>query len=113
MTITFRRFALPVLVALAVAAPEIASAQYREFTGRIDKIDGKKLIVDNRQGDKVSFMKVDDTAVSVATGAQVKDKKESWEDLKKKDWVTVSWKFVDKPRKAYKVEVLTPREDDE
>jgi hypothetical protein len=25
--------------------------------------------------------------------------------------VTVSWKFVDKPRKAYEVEVLPPKEE--
>ena len=110
---TLRRLALValVLVAVPVALPGIASAQYREFTGRIDKIDGKKLIVDNRQGDKVSFNKVDEPEVSVQEGAKLEDKKETWDDLKKGDWVTVSWKFVDKPRKAYKVLVLPPKED--
>jgi hypothetical protein len=49
----------------------------------------------------------------VQEGATLKDKKESWDDLKKGDWVKVSWKFVDKPRKAYKIMVLPPREDDE
>ena len=49
-------------------------------------------------GDKVSFIKVDETVVEPA-------KRQDWKKLKKKDWVTVSWKFVDKPRKAYKVAV--------
>ena len=102
-----------VLVAASVALPSVASAQYREFTGRIDKISKKKLIVDNRKGDKVSFMPVDGSEISVQEGAQLKDKKESWDDLKKGDWVKVSWKFVDKPRKAYKVMVLPPREDED
>ena len=79
-------------------APEPADAQMREFTGRIDKLKKKKFIVDNRMGDKVSFSKIDDTEV---TG-----EKDSWKKLKKGDWVTVSWKFIDKPRKAYKIVVL-------
>jgi hypothetical protein len=104
-----RTLALAALV--LVALPALASAQYREFTGRIDKVDANKLIVDNRKGDKVSFNRVDDTAVTLQEGAKVEGKRDAWEDLKKDDWVTVSWKFVDKPRKAYKVQVLAPRED--
>jgi hypothetical protein len=115
MNRTFRLLAVVafVLFAVPVLLPDAASAQYREFTGRIDKVNKKKLIVDNRKGDKVSFTPVPDSEVSVQEGAELKDKKESWEDLKKGDWVKVSWKFVDKPRKAYKVMVLPPREDDD
>jgi hypothetical protein len=105
--VAFVLFAVPVLM------PESASAQYREFTGRIDKISTKKLIVDNRKGDKVSFVPTPDSEITVQEGAELKDKKEAWDDLKKGDWVKVSWKFVDKPRKAYKVMVLPPREDDD
>ena len=102
-----RRFALAsaaALVALALIAPSFASAgDYREFTGQIDKIKKKKLIVDNRKGDKVSFVQIDTTEVS--------GEKTEWKKLKKKDWVTVSWKFEDKPRKAYKVLVLPARKE--
>lgn len=114
MNRTFRTLAAVafVLVVVPVLLPAAASAQYREFTGRIDSVSSKKMIVDNRKGDKVSFMPVPESEVTVQEGAQLKDKKESWDDLKKGDWVTVSWKFVDKPRKAYKVMVLPPREDD-
>ncbi len=97
-----RFLALAAIVVLL--APTLASAQMREFTGRIDRVSKKKMIVDNRMGDKVSFVPIDTTEVSG-------EGKEKWKDLKKKDWVTVSWKFVDKPRKAYKVKVLPPRED--
>ena len=38
--------------------------------------------------------------------------KTEWDDIKKDDWVTVSWKMIDKPRKAYKIHVMPPREDD-
>lgn len=92
-------------LALPLAVPGEAQAQYREFTGRIDKINNKKMIVDNRQGDKVSFMRVDNTEVAG-------EGKAKWDDLKQSDWVTVSWKMMDKPRKAYKLQVLPPREDE-
>jgi len=109
MTKTLRRFGLAaaLLIAFAlVAGPGVVSAQMREFTGRIDKISKKKMIVDNRQGDKVSF-------VPNKGGVEVSgEEKKEWKDLKKKDWVTVSWKFMDKPRKAYIVKVLPPREED-
>ncbi|HTY19459.1 MAG TPA: hypothetical protein VMH82_17165 [Myxococcota bacterium] len=78
-----------------------AHAQSREFSGVVDEISAKKLIVDNRKGDKVPFEKLDSTVVE--------GEKTKWEDIKKKDWVTVEWKFTDKPRKAYKVTVTPPK----
>ena len=104
-----RAFALAGLTAVAavVMVPGTALAQYREFTGRIDKINDKKMIVDNRQGDKVTFDKVPDTKVDDTHEA----KKKSWSDLKSDDWVTVKWKMVDKPRKAYEVIVLPPKKE--
>ncbi len=89
---------------LALAAPTEVGAQTREFTGKIDKINKKKMIVDNRKGDKVSFVRVDETVVEGADRSE-------WKDLKKSDWVAVSWKMIDKPRKAYKVVVLPPRDE--
>jgi len=94
-------FAFALGLALVGAAP--ASAQTREFTGKVDSISAKKIIIDNRQGDKVSFNKVDETVVE--------GEKTSWEDIKKGEWATVEWKFVDKPRKAYKVIVIPPKEE--
>ena len=101
-----RRFALVALTVLALPllAPSLASAQYREFSGKVDKINKKKLFVDNRMGDKVSFVKIDETVVE--------GEKSEWKEIKKNDWVSVSWKMTDKPRKAYKVVVKPPKEDD-
>ncbi len=90
-------------LALSLAFASSASAQMREFTGMVDKISDKKVIIDNRQGDKVSFNRVDETVVE--------GEKTEWDDIKKADWVTVHWKFVDKPRKAYKMVVLPPRDE--
>ncbi len=105
---TFTRRLVILLAAVAattlLAGPSLASEMYREFTGRIDKINKKKMIVDNRQGDKVSFVQIDTTEVSG-------EGKSKWKDLRKKDWVTVSWKFIDKPRKAYKIVVNPPKSE--
>jgi hypothetical protein len=99
----FVLIAVSIFLASALLAPSLAGAQMREFSGRIDKIKKGKMIVDNRQGDKVPFVKVDETVVE--------GEKSEWKALKKKDWVTVSWKMVDKPRKAYKIVVL-PKKDE-
>jgi hypothetical protein len=100
-----RRIVLIALVTLAAAAlPGTALAQFREFSGKVDKIDKKKIFVDNRMGDKVSFEKVDETVVEGT--------KTEWDKIKKEDWVTVSWKMIDKPRKAYKVVVSPPKEEE-
>jgi len=48
--------------AAVLMAPSLASAQgMREFTGRIDRVNKKKMIVDNRMGDKVSFVPAETT----------------------------------------------------
>ena len=91
------------VVAFSLAFATAASAQMREFSGKVDKISSKKLFVDNRMGDKVSFLKADDVVVE--------GEKTEWDKIKKNDWVTVSWKFIDKPRKAYKVVVKPPKEE--
>jgi len=96
---------LAVAFLLPLLGASVASAQsYREFSGKIDKINKKKMIVDNRMGDKVTFERLKQTEVSG-------EEKSKWKDLKKEDWVTVSWKMMDKPRKAYKIEVLPPKEE--
>ena len=97
------RMALITLVALIVpvAMPGAAVAQMREFVGKVDKIDAKKVIIDNRKGDKVSFDKVAETTVEGT--------KTDWGAIKKDDWVSASWKMVDKPRKVYKITVMPPK----
>ena len=94
------------LLVVGLLAPSMASAQMREFTGRIDKVNKKQMIVDNRMGDKVKFVFAKGETVVEGTKTQ-------WKKLKTKDWVTVSWKFVDKPRKAYKVLVFEKKDEDD
>lgn len=97
------RIALWVLVAAAL--PPIlstpASAEYREFSGKVSEISGDELVIDNRRGDRVSFKRSGATKV---TGA-----KQSWQAIARGDWVSVSWKMVDNPRVAYEVVVMPPK----
>ena len=103
-----RRFLVSAAAAFALVVPLVAatsaSAQMREFTGKVDKISKSEMIVDNRMGDKVKFEKLDST--------QVDGEKKDWKNVKKNDWVTVQWKMIDKPRKAYTVTVLPPKKED-
>ena len=97
-----------VLLAASLLVPSAASAKelYRTFTGRIDRVNKKQMIVDNRMGDKVKFVYKKNETVVEGT-------KDKWKRLKKTDWVTVSWKFTDKPRIAYKVLVFEKDDEDE
>jgi len=98
--------AVALAVAASVAIPAVAADPvYRKFTGKIDKINKKQMIVDNRMGDKVKF-------VFAKTETTVEGKKSEWKKLKKNDWVTVSWLFKDNPRKAYNVLVFDKEEDE-
>jgi hypothetical protein len=92
---------IALLALIVLVVPGIASAQFREFKGRVDKINKKQLIVDNRQGDKLTFKPAKDVTVE--------GEKDAWKRIKKTDWVIVSWKMMDEPRIAYKV-VVIPKE---
>ncbi len=95
-----------VWVLIAVALPLMfsiqASAEFREFSGKVSEISGDKMVIDNRQGDRVSFRRSEATTVRGA--------KKSWQAIERGDWVSVSWKMVDRPRIAYKVVVTPPKQ---
>ena len=92
---------------LALASPAFADCEgMREFTGLLQGMKkGEKggFVVDNRQGDKVKFIRDATSAVVDESGGA--KKKEKWDDLANGDYVSVCWKFTDNPRKAYKVQV--------
>jgi hypothetical protein len=41
----------------------------------------------------------------------VEGEKTELKKLKKSDWVKVSWKFIDNPRKAYKILVIPAKKE--
>jgi hypothetical protein len=118
MNVAMRGIGLTLALGMAVAglasaiAPVRAHAeggvQYREFFGRIDSVSAKKLIVDNRMGDKLSFVPAADVKVVDSREQPTKTK---WSDLKKSDWVSVSWQMMDHPRKAYQVKVMPEKKE--
>jgi hypothetical protein len=100
-------------LAWAIPAAPVAAQEsgdvYREFFGLVQSVSSKEMVVDNRMGDKLKFVPAEDPQIVDATSSE--RKKEKWSDLKKNDWVTVSWKMMDKPRKAYIVKVMPPKEE--
>jgi hypothetical protein len=93
--------------ASVLAGPAFAGCEgMREFTGLLQSMKkGEKggFVVDNRQGDKVKFIR-DATSTVVDESGGAKPKGE-WDSLANGDYVSVCWKFTDNPRKAYKVTV--------
>ena len=57
------------------------------------------------------FVEANDRALAILGRERESLLRASWEEIKKNDWVTVSWKMIDKPRKAYKVMVKPPKAD--
>ena len=96
------------LFVLPLAMADVAAAQDREFTGKIDKITKSAVIVDSRMGDKLRFERTGETVVSGGSGER---RRASWADLERGDRVNVRWKLTDEPRKAYEVIVLPPRSE--
>jgi hypothetical protein len=99
------RAALAGIGVLLLASAATGQSELREFTGQIDAVDGDRIVVDNRMEDRITFVRAQETVVQ--------GRRSAWSQLQRKDWVTVSWKFVDKPKKAYVVRVLPPRGDEE
>ncbi len=107
-----RKFA-PIAVAVAIATFAFAPAAHaelecdgmqRSFTGELQKVKGKQIVVDNKKGDKIKFEQHDTSAVS-GLGTD-------WDSLKKGQWATVCSKMLEKPRYAYKVETFEQKDED-
>ena len=96
MNATARLVALAALLLFALAAVD-AAAQGREFAGRIVSVGGDSLVVEDRRGERASFVRGAKTAVEGKSG---------WDALATGDTVIVKWQLGDGPRKALRVIVL-------
>ena len=74
-----------------------ATAQYRDFVGTVERVSKQKLVVVNRKGDEMSFVR--------SEAAVVSGEKKGWESIQAGDSVSVSWKLEDSPLIAYRVVV--------
>lgn len=99
--------ALVLGTSLALSGPAFAGCEgMRQFNGLLQGVKkGKKgaFVVDNRQGDKVKFIRPETSTVVDESGGT--KPKADWDDLANGDYVSVCWKFTDNPRKAYTVTV--------
>jgi hypothetical protein len=83
--------------------PAVASAETREFVGKVIKISETKIVVKNRRKDRMDFIQGDSTVVE--------GDKNRWKDIQARDRVSVTWDIVDKPRQAYQIKVMPPEKD--
>ena len=77
----------------------------RVFEGEVQDAGEKTIVVDNKKGDKIKFTRPDP--------ADVSGEKTSWDDLSRGDWVAICFKTLDRPRWAYKVEVVPEPADED
>jgi hypothetical protein len=95
------RAPVAVLLALLLALASVAAADDREFSGRVSRISKQRIVVENHQGDRVSFTRAAETQVGGA--------KSSWQAIQAGDWVSVTWQLVDEPRVAREIVVMPPK----
>jgi hypothetical protein len=89
-------------LALGLAAGA-ARADHRDFAGKVSQVSEQGVTVENRMGDRRSFVRGKKTRVG---GGRT-----SWEGLRPGDDVIVDWHLKDRPARARRVRVIErPRE---
>lgn len=93
-----RALAAVLAVAVGVLAAGPAAADHRDFAGRVKKVSDKRVTVENRMGDRRSFVRGEKTRVRGGKGG--------WEGLAPGDEVIVDWHLKDRPARARRVRVI-------
>jgi hypothetical protein len=94
------RFAAALAVGLGLVFASPARADHRDFTGKVKGVSKRGVTVENRQGDRRSFVRGKKTKVRGGPG--------SWEGLRPGDEVIVDWHLEDRPARARRVRVIGP-----
>lgn len=84
------------LALLLTAAP--ATADHRDFAGKVRKVSKERVTIENRQGDRRSFVRGEKT--------KVRGTRKHWDGIKPGDQVIVDWHLEDKPARARRVRVI-------
>jgi hypothetical protein len=92
------RFGLVALAAALWLTAGVAHADHRDFAGRVKAVSEKRVTVENRMGDRRSFVRGKKT--------QVKGERRSWQGLRPGDEVVVDWHLEDRPARARGVRVI-------
>jgi hypothetical protein len=89
------------LAAPALAGPPAGRTDHRDFAGKVSKVSRKRVTVENRMGDRRSFVRGEKT--------RVRGGRESWDGIRQGDEVIVDWHLEDRPARARRVRVIPPR----
>jgi hypothetical protein len=94
-----RQLAAALVAALAFAgAPGAARADHRDFTGKVREVSEKRVTIENRMGDRRSFVRGKKT--------KVRGGRSSWEGMRPGDEVIIDWHLEDRPARARRVRVI-------
>ena len=89
---------VPCALVVCAITPRAASAQSREFAGRVISIGAGQLAVESRQGETLRFVRSERTAVDGRSG---------WDAIRPGDHVLVRYRLRDGPYEARRVVVLS------
>jgi hypothetical protein len=94
-----RQLAIAAAAALAVGlASSPARSDHRDFAGKVRQVSDQGVTVENRMGDRRSFVRGKKTRVGGG--------RSSWEGLRPGDEVIVDWHLKDRPARARRVRVI-------
>jgi hypothetical protein len=99
MRVRTRQLAAALVAALGFAlAPAAGHADHRDFAGKVREVSKKRVTVENRMGDRRSFVRGEKT--------KVRGGRSSWEGMRPGDEVIVDWHLEDRPARARRVRVI-------
>lgn len=94
-----RQLAAAFVAALGLAlAPGVARADHRDFAGKVREVSEKRVTIENRMGDRRSFVRGEKT--------KVRGGRSSWEGMRPGDEVIIDWHLGDQPARARRVRVI-------
>ena len=101
MRLLRRQLAAAFLAALGlVVAPGLAHADHRDFAGKVRDVSKQRVTIENRMGDRRSFVRGKKT--------RVRGGRSTWEGMRPGDDVIVDWHLEDQPARARRIRVLEP-----
>ena len=81
-----------------VLAPGAALADHRDFPGKVREVLKDRVTVENRAGDRRSFVRGKKT--------KVRGSRSKWEGMRPGDEVIVDWHLEDRPSRARRIKVI-------
>jgi hypothetical protein len=90
--------ALVAVIGLVLAGTPAAADPHRDFPGKVSKVSKKRVTIENRQGDRRSFVRGEKT--------KVRGHRSEWDGIRPGDKVIIDWHLEDRPARARRVRVI-------